>query len=124
VPVARSDGVSEKDPPFVSLFAIVADPQRFHGREVITAGFVGFDRGLADIGVNSESLKFGLFLNRVYVDYTGCENRDTFEREAGGRCCWLRGVVDAEDKGPESPVDYACTLRLRRLTIVNRSSVN
>jgi len=119
--VSGAENAEVREAPFVSLFAIVADPHRFHGQEVITAGFVGVDRGSADVGVNAESLRFGLFLNRVYVDYTDCENRDTFEREASGRCCWLLGVIDAEDTGPRSPVDYACTLRLRRLTIVNRT---
>jgi hypothetical protein len=109
--------IESPEVPIVSLFAVLVKPALFHGQEIITAGFVGVENGKAVMSVNAESLRHALTMNSVYVDYELCVNRGEFEREAGGRLCVVRGVVDAKDRGP---LAFACTIRISRLIRISR----
>lgn len=82
-------------PPSVSLVAIIADPERFHGKEVVVTGFVAIGRELITLWLSKESIEYQIFENAITIDVSKCENRSAFFAEAHGGCCALRGVIDA-----------------------------
>jgi len=82
-------------PPSVSLVPIIADPERFHGKEVVVTGFVSIGRDLNTLWLSKESIEYKIVENAIIIDVSKCENRSAFFAEADGGCCGLRGVIDA-----------------------------
>jgi hypothetical protein len=107
--------------PVVSMYSIVAEPERFDGCQVITAGFVSVAEGVTVLALNQEAVRYGLFMNKAYLDLSQCINRRKVLDQAEGKCCWFKVVVDAKSKRPEDwDVEYACTLRALECTIIHK----
>lgn len=134
----RSSGDTSKDPPsavtlrgtnhvssaveWVSLIAIIADPERFHGREVWVTGFVSTMEDCSVVAINKESLEYSIGLNCLYLDLSRIQRsqREKFKVESNLRCCSLRGFVDARKYGPDGTMGlrlYSCTLTVNRFTV-------
>jgi hypothetical protein len=104
----------------VSIYAIISDPQRFHGREVLTAGFGLFSDGVTSLLASLEDRDYLLFLNGLGLDLSGCVDREWVLAEGDRKACWLRGVIDAGAvTSNSSPVQYAATLRVIKCTMIH-----
>lgn len=82
--------------PMVSMVALLSSPERFQGQEIVVFGFVGIDRAYAVIGLDKDTLTYGILPNTILIDATKCENGKQFFEQASGGCCCLRGVFEAK----------------------------
>jgi hypothetical protein len=101
-------------PPLVSMIAVLADPVRYHGKEVDISGYVGFSTlpGRAFLFFNKDAHDYMLVENTIYLDTS---RRLVDPDKLSGRMCTLRGIIDAHDRGPDIKgleSRLACTLRL------------
>jgi hypothetical protein len=101
-------------PPLVSMIAVLADPGRYHGKEVDISGYVGFSTlpGRAFLFFNKDAHDYMLVENTIYLDTS---RRLVDPDKLSGRMCTLRGIIDAHDRGPDIKgleSRLACTLRL------------
>lgn len=94
-----------------SIVAIIADPEKYDGKEVRVEGFVASYEGGTALFLSRESIDFNIFANAILVDDDSAENKEKFRREAPGKCCLLRGVITL---GPPDRWMGACTLKLKR----------
>lgn len=132
LPTAADAHDSNSVPKFISIFALVVNPEKYHGQLVDVSGMAFYSEGHAVLSVSREAAVEGGTENRIYLDVTRCRrNRiwDRFEHltepDHWGelRFCSFKGIVDAFDRGNQPPVEYACTLRVLECTYFSEPRV-
>ncbi len=120
----RSEAVLEPlpFPKLTPLVALVADPLRFHGRDVSVNGLVAI--GQYDvISFSSELMENGIAENCVLLDLSRLTNAMKFRGRANGRWCYLRGRVEPINGDVEWSAPCACTLVVTNaIVMVDRGS--
>jgi hypothetical protein len=99
VPQAHSPGIKK-----VSLLAIIAAPERFDRKEVRVTGFISTMEGFSVIQFSLESSSYSIGQNLVYLDLSQLQDarKADLRRVPTGRCCEIRGTVDASNVGKEA----------------------
>jgi hypothetical protein len=105
-----------------SLISIIANPERYHKKEVYVTGFVCFDtEGVRAAVFNStESAKHQILPDSLFVDYSDSSNKDEFIKKANGKWCLLFGVIDANKGGTPEMEYHACVLKISKATIFDK----
>lgn len=104
----------------LSMVALLANPAMYNDREVILSGHVAYNEyeRLAVVYFNQEARDYDLSENAIFLDTS---RRRIDANVVGGRMCRLRGVVDANNHGPDIhglPGPYPCALRLEEVLTV------
>jgi len=108
----------------ISMVALLSDPSRFHGHDVDVSGFVARGEkhtGHLVLSLNTESLRYNIGANMVYLDLSKFESSSRFRTEGVGKCCRLSGIVDASRRdlpGFEGLNMFSCTLVLRSFSVL------
>jgi hypothetical protein len=97
-----------------SILAILANPWRFHGKEVIIRGYVAVDRDTALITYAENVFKREVSADVIFIDYAQCTNRTEFLEKTNCKWWTLVGVVDASKGGYPSKEYYSCVFKLKR----------
>jgi hypothetical protein len=98
-----------------SIISILANPQRFHGKEVVIVGYVGADRDIANISYSEIPLREGVAADWIYIDYSEYKNKSEFLTKSVGKWCGLVGVINANRGGPVDMEYSACTIKISDL---------
>jgi hypothetical protein len=98
-----------------SIISILADPQRFHGKEVVIVGYVGADRDMANVSYSDIPLREGVAADWIYIDYSEYKNKSEFLAKSVGKWCGLVGVINANRGGPADMEYSACTIKISDL---------
>lgn len=96
----------------VSLFAILADPQKFDGTEVQVQGFFSYDVHGHFLSPDLGSFANALGYNILILDTNGCKNTQELHNHGNPAVCTVRGMIDAKDRGALEHAPFACTLRI------------
>jgi hypothetical protein len=96
----------------ISLIAVLADPEGFHGREIKLEAFFSYDHGQYFLAPDLLSLANSVAPNLLTLDITSSLHKDRFQEHGNPAVAHLRGTVDAHDFGPLEHSPTACTFRV------------
>jgi hypothetical protein len=85
----------------ISLISIVADPSKYHGRELEVMAFFSFNEthGQYILAPDLDSIGQDLTANCVYLDVSQCAEKLKLENVGNPALCILRGTVDTNHVG-------------------------
>jgi hypothetical protein len=99
--------------PTVSLVALIAAPERYHGKQVVVSGFMYLQRERSALYIGKADFQHALFKNAVYLvipnesferiyRFNGCyvEVRGTFNGKATGHVGAYSGELNVKEVSP------------------------
>ncbi len=106
--------VAEDSRDNISVFALLADPERFHGRTVHVVGFVSINSEgpLCILAPDLLSMDNLIVPNFINLDLSVCKHKQRLKTDEGPVICSLTGTIDARSRGPFNHPPMACTLRV------------
>lgn len=105
---------------WLSVHALLADPDRFNGQDVRLEAFFSSSEGQFFLSPDLVSLAQGVAANLIYMDADNCRNKQKLLQEGNPAHCYITGTVDAKDTGPLPHSPYACTFRAKECVMVVR----
>jgi hypothetical protein len=104
--------------PNVSLFAILADPGRFHGREIEIEGVVSYGHSQFVLAPDPFNMTYSTGANLICLDVSECNRKEELQKHGNPAVCYLRGVVDSNDFGPNEYPPKSCTFHAHDCRLV------
>jgi len=104
----------------ISLIPVLADPSKYHGREIEVEAFFSYSQGHFILAPDLSSLAHDVAANCYYLDLSSCLEKDKLLGCGNPAICCLRGVVDASEFGPTQHSMLAGTFRAKKCTLVAR----
>lgn len=98
----------------ISVFAVLADPERFDGRTVEVVGFVSINSEgpLCILAPDLLSLDNLIVPNFINLDLSSCRHKERLQADRAPAVCSLTGIIDARNRGPFNHPPMACTLKV------------
>jgi hypothetical protein len=81
----------------VSIAALVADPQKYHGKQVLVRGYVRLEFEGNAIYLHRDDYKYGISENGIWLNVKNCARRDGSSFRAG--YAMVVGTFSAIDHG-------------------------
>jgi len=100
--VHGSRAVPGARPLTLSLFPILADPEKFHGREIELEAFVASREGSCVLAPTLSCIGNLVGPSLVNLDVEACRGCERL-KDLNPGVCYLVGIVDARDHGPLTP---------------------
>lgn len=97
--------------PRVSLLAIIANPEKFHGKQIQIEALVSYGHDQFVLAPDPFNMTYSTGASLVHLDVTRCDKREELRKHGNPAVCYLRGTVDAHDPGPAEYPPKACTFR-------------
>lgn len=98
----------------VSLITLLADPGKYHGKEIAVQAFFSHAHGEWVIAPDLTSISQDMGVNFFILDLSKCDESSKLDEVGNPGMCFLVGTVDALDYGPREHSFVAGTFRAKK----------
>jgi hypothetical protein len=98
----------------MSLITLLADPGKYHGKEIAVEAFFSHTRGGWIIAPDLTSIGQDMSVNFFILDLSKCDDSSKLDEVGNPGKCILVGTVDTHDYGPREFSFVAGTFRAKK----------